>query len=156
MPGAPERIYLRNENSFEESELVKDRHFCSLVDQLRRRIPAEKGAALLADVSDTVQPFFERYASFQESFGASAILIQRALSQNHYEEFKLHESPALKNRLTFEKARLETLSHLHAIEISRDHVTSYSNYTSIAIQICAILHAIQCVHSWGWEHQQPI
>jgi hypothetical protein len=148
-----EHRYNNEPNSRQETELTKDIYFCELVNQIKKRIDPSKRTVFLADVQEDFQAFNDLLAALKPKFGESAAILDRALEGNEIEHFHLSESPRLHRQLKYARARLDILSNLWIMKIDDEYIEKYYNYISISIYICAILHAAQDVHSWGWSRQ---
>lgn len=146
--------YLNDRNAYQEMELLSDTYFCKLVDQIKSRVDSARMGELLLEIQQIFQPFNTLFTDLKPRIGESADYLEDVLEESDLEHFKLHESPQLLERLRYKKATLDTLSNLWIHEIDRVYADRYYNYISWCISTCAMLHAIQGFHSWGWDRQK--
>jgi hypothetical protein len=147
-------IYKNDPNAFLETELLNDKHFCSLVDELKSRTSSTRSGALLMEVNGCVAELRSMLKDLRSEFEESTRLINSSIEENVCEEYSLEqESPRLYKRLEFEKARLDILCHIWMPEVEEGSAGKYHNYISVSLAICTVLHAIQDVHSWGWGRE---
>ncbi|HCI13521.1 MAG: hypothetical protein A2063_01565 [Gallionellales bacterium GWA2_60_142] len=144
--------YLNDPNAYQEMDLLSDPYFCKLVDQIKTRVDSARRGELLLEVHKIFEPFNTLFNDLKPRINESANDLEVMLEESDLEHFKLHESPQLLERLRYKQATLETLSHLWIHEIKREDADRYSNYVSWCISTCAMLHAIQGFHSWGWKN----
>ena len=148
-----ERRYLADPNSYMEQDLLADRYFCSLVSELKSRIDPADGVSLLVGLQDDLAAFRADYESLLPSVRESVEQLEELIEEGAAEHFPLTESPRLHAALTREKAVLDALSYLKIPVIEKDSARHYVNFISQSIYACAVLHAIQGIHSWGWYRE---
>ncbi|MCL2635478.1 MAG: hypothetical protein FWD50_02460 [Betaproteobacteria bacterium] len=146
-----ENMYFDDENSYQETCLLNDNYFCGLVGQVKQRLNSAKKGELLLHIQDALQSFNDLFNSLKPGFGKSADYLKEVLEESELDHFKLSESPELLERLWCKKAMLDILRNIQLQEIAGDCADRYYNYVSLSIYTCAILHAVQGVHSWGWN-----
>ncbi|TWJ13184.1 hypothetical protein [Geobacter argillaceus] len=151
-----ESRYFNNQNAFQETKLLKDTYFCSLVNQIKQRIDSTRRGELLLEIQEVCRPFNSSFKDLKPKISESANYLQETLEESDLEHFPLHESPELYRRLKYKKATLDTLSNLRLQEIDRNNADRFYNYVSLSIYTCAILHAIQGFYSWGWNRQDKL
>lgn len=147
-----ESQYFKDPNKFQETELMHDIHFCSLVNQIKERIDFSRKAELLLNIQMNLKTFNTLFKDLKPKIAESASYLKEILEESDLEHFKLLESPELCERLIDTKAKLDTLSKLQIQEIDREYADKYYNYVSLSIHTCAILHAIEGFQSWGWQY----
>jgi len=148
-----ENRYFKNENAFQESDVLNDFHFCSLVNQIKERVDSSRTADLLLTIREQLHPFIESLDRIKPRLRETVENIDGLLKESELEHFPLNESPRLYRQLKRKKATLETLSRMYFPKIDRDIADRYYNHTSLCIYICAVLHAIQGFHFWGWNYE---
>lgn len=137
-------------NRCEDHCLVTDQSFCALVETLQTHLDPQRSGELLSRVASELQAFSACHDRLRQAMRDDAARLQRALDENRSEQFDLTESPSLFKRLEFEMRRLETLAKLHLPQIDPCHAHRFVNYTSICIQVCALLYMVQGADYWRW------
>lgn len=145
-----QKMYDRNNNLHYETKLSSDHYFCSLITEMKRRIPREKGDHVLKENQKFLGEFANLLTELRPSFENSYDDLERALEENHLEHFSMNESSRLYENFHRKKAKLNILTHLRLKIIDAEYAEKYENYISIVVHNCTILHAIQDVDSWGW------
>lgn len=145
------RKYFKDPNFYLESDLVTDRYFCSLVLELKSRIEPSRSASLLVGMQDDLIPFRSEQEKMLSSVRESVEYLDELMEEGSTELFPLQESPGLYSAIRRQKVILDTLSHLRIPVIEKTTADRYYNYVSLSIHACAVLHAIQDIHSWGWH-----
>lgn len=145
-----EEKYLADKNAYLESMLPKDRYFCSLVSELKSRIDPARAAALLIAIQDNLVEFRNLHQEITPSLRETGAALDELIEEGIAEHFPLTESPQLFFAMRRQRAMLDSLSELRIPQVDRDSAHHYRNFVSLGIQACAVLHAIQGVHSWGW------
>ncbi|MFM0239667.1 hypothetical protein [Paraburkholderia phytofirmans] len=146
-----EQKYRADPDAFLETMLSKDRYFCSLVSALKSRIDRSRSAELLIDIQSALVPFREVHQTMAPALRDTATLLEELIEDGIAEHFPLPESSQLYSAMRRQRAILDSLSQLKIPHIDRESAHHYSNYVSLGIQACAVLHAIQGVHFWGWS-----
>ncbi len=142
--------YTEEPNRYEDHCLVTDRRFCGLVEAAQARLDWQRRGELLSTVSREVQTFAACHDKLRQEIREDAERLERALVENKNDEFDLEESPHLYRRIKFEIRRLQTLATLRLPQIDSENPHRYLNYTSLCIQICALLHIVQGSDMWEW------
>jgi hypothetical protein len=145
--------YFDDPNRYEDQCILSDLYFCNLVQELKDRIPPERRAELLLEITALSNDFLSYYQDQRKALSESGQRIEAALDANASEQFHLGESGVLYTKLKFEMRRLNTLSNLYFPRIDRETASKYLNYTSMCIYVCALLDIVQRLHSWGWDRE---
>ncbi|MGV2292259.1 hypothetical protein AAHK20_26380 [Trinickia sp. YCB016] len=148
-----EAKYLADKNAYLESMLPKDRYFCSLVHELKSRIDPARAAELLIAIQDELEQFRNLHQEIAPSLRDTGAVLDELIEEGITEHFPLTESPQLFSAMRRQRAILDSLSELRIPQVERDSAHHYRNFVSLGIQACAVLHAIQGVHSWGWTFE---
>ncbi|NIE83013.1 MULTISPECIES: hypothetical protein [unclassified Burkholderia] len=148
-----EQKYLADKNAYLESMLPKDRYFCSLVFELKSRIDPSRAAELLIAIQDNLVAFRSLHQEIAPSLREAGDALEELIEEGLAEHFPLTESPQLFSAMRRQRAILDGLSELRIPQIDRDSAHHYRNFVSLGIQACAVLHAVQGVHSWGWIYE---
>jgi hypothetical protein len=141
-----------NPNAFQEAELLKDAYFCELVEQARSRLDEKKAHKLLLLIQEMLNDFIKYYDDLRPQLIEKSDYLEGLLKEGEMEHFKLSESYTIHRALSYRKVTLNSLYYLHFPRISQDIARHISTPTSYVIYTCALLHAIQSFHSWGWEY----
>lgn len=76
--------------------------------------------------------------------------LSELIDEGSTEHFPLSESAELHDAMKRQEAVLDILSCLNIPVIDAEFADRYTNYISQSIYACAVLHAVQGIHSWGW------
>ncbi|EOC9245832.1 hypothetical protein ACJCF9_004089 [Enterobacter cloacae] len=142
-------------NAYLEADLVNDTYFYNLVLEMKARVDQSKLQELMSNVQKEMINFNTLHNNLKTNFSISANYLEDLILQGNKEHFQLRESPQLYFEIKRTKTQLKTLGYINMPE-DLDKSFSGRNYFSISksIYLCALLHAIQCLHSWGWDYEQ--
>ena len=142
-------------NAYLEADLLNDTYFCNLVLEMKARVDQSKLQELMSNVQKEMINFNMLHNNLKADLSISANYLDDLILQGNKEHFQLRESPQLYSEIKRTKTQLKTLSYINIPE-DLDKSFSGRNYFSISksIYLCALLHAIQCLHSWGWDYEQ--
>ncbi|HBM8317713.1 TPA: hypothetical protein L0X91_001073 [Enterobacter cloacae] len=142
-------------NAYLEADLVNDTYFCNLVLEMKARVDQSKLQELMSNVQKEMINFNTLHNNLKADLSISANYLDDLILQGNKEHFQLRESPQLYSEIKRTKTQLKTLGYINMPE-DLDKSFSGRNYFSISksIYLCALLHAIQCLHSWGWDYEQ--
>ncbi|HDC4271962.1 TPA: hypothetical protein O8L25_000994 [Enterobacter cloacae] len=142
-------------NAYLEADLVNDTYFCNLVLEMKARVDQSKLQELMSNVQKEMINFNTLHNNLKADLSISANYLDDLILQGNKEHFQLRESPQLYSEIKRIKTQLKTLGYINMPE-DLDKSFSGRNYFSISksIYLCALLHAIQCLHSWGWDYEQ--
>ncbi len=143
--------YMQDRNDYQESRLISDESFRSLVRDLKRRTDAKRGGELLMTVQEQMTELRAAWREARGRFREGREEIEEAFEKNALEAFPLSSSPLIRRALSKMSAQFDSLDHLQALEVERDSAHKYQNYISVCIYNCALLHAVCGLHSWGWD-----
>lgn len=138
---------------YQETELLSNIYFCSLVNQIKERVDYARCAELLADIQEILKPFNILHENIRPKVAKSASYLKEKIEESEHEHFKLRESPELLGQMNYQQTILDTLDHLRIPYIDEEYREKYYNYISLCLYTCAVLHAIQSLHSWGWNRR---
>ena len=141
-------------NTYLEADLVNDTYFCNLVLEMKARLDQSKLQELMSNVQKEMINFNTLYNNLKANLTISANYLDELILQGNKEHFQLRESPQLYSEMKRTKTQLRTLGYINMPE-GLDKSFSGKLYFSISksIHLCALLHAIQCLHSWGWGYE---
>lgn len=148
-----ERKYLNDLNSYIECTLEDDRHFCSLVSELRSRLDRSKSVDFLVGIQADLEDFRKKQSDVTSSFVESATYLSDLIEEDKFGHFPLRESPQLYDAMRRQIAILNGMAKLRVPEVASKDAHHYLNYVSMSIHTCAILHIFQGAHSWGWIYE---
>ncbi|HCM9446651.1 TPA: hypothetical protein N5N83_002362 [Enterobacter bugandensis] len=142
-------------NAYLEADLLNDTYFCNLVLEMKARVDQSKLQELMSNVQKEMINFNMLHNNLKADLSISANYLDDLILQGNKEHFPLRESPQLYSEIKRTKTQLKTLGYINIPE-DLDKSFSGRNYFSISksIYLCALLHAIQCLHSWGWDYEQ--
>jgi hypothetical protein len=149
-----QQVYESDVNCYQETELLSDHYFGSLVKRTKARIDPQHAPQIIQRMQKILTPFNERLTELQKGFGESSEYLEELLREGQLEHFSLRESFPIYDALNYTRATLNSLSHLGFLRINPEDARHYRNYTSISIHTCALLHAIQDFRAWGWRYYQ--
>ena len=134
-----------------EIDLPTDQHFCNLVAELKQRVaPSRRAEALMGIQADLVE-FRAEHERMRSGLRESAECLSELIDEGSTEHFPLSESAELHDAMKRQEAILDILSCLNIPVIDAEFADRYANYISQSIYACAVLHAVQGIHSWGWR-----
>lgn len=141
-------------NAYLEADLVNDTYFCNLVLEMKARLDESKLKELMSNVQKEIINFNTLHNNLKANLSISANYLDDLIHQGNKEHFKLRESPQLYSEMKRTKTQLRTLGYINMPE-GLDKSLSGKVYFSISksIHLCALLHAIQCLYSWGWDYE---
>lgn len=146
--------YILNPNKYLEIDLLNDIYFCDLVSEVKSRTSQYKIQELANSLQKETHSFNQLYSRLKLDFSKSSNHLRELITQGNKEHFQLKESHLLFNEIKRTQTILNTLSHIHfSEEIDKTICGKYPFFISKSIYICTLLHAIQCLHSWGWEYE---
>lgn len=145
------KLYFQDRSFAQERMLPEDAHFCALIEEMRQRISPNNGGKLLVKENQCIAPVKLLWDSLKEDFGRSHENLENALKENELEQFGLPESSRLSEKYGQWSATLDILVQLNFLCVDDGFADKYSNYISICLYNCALLHALVDVESWGWE-----
>ncbi|MBP2167876.1 hypothetical protein J2125_001068 [Erwinia toletana] len=145
--------YISNPNLHMEQDLKNDIYFCNMLLEMISRIDQSKLDILMTTIQKELNTFSSLHKQLQPFFYKSARHIEELIEEGNKEHFQLKESQQLYNEMQRRMTILGTLSYICPPEIDKSYSGKHFNYISKSIHACAILHAIQGVHSWGWEYE---
>ncbi|MGC7402780.1 hypothetical protein ACPWR0_02990 [Pandoraea pneumonica] len=148
--------YWKDPNSMLESKLTSDRYFCGLIRQLESHMDIERRSEFINGIQDALAPFYAELDVQQSAFRNYNTRLTELIEEGCAEHFPLSESGRLYGEMRRYRATLDTLAHLSIPKIKREDAHHYANFVSLAIQACAVLHAIQGVEIWGWERSNSL
>lgn len=143
--------YIENPNSYLETSLANDIYFCSLVSEIKLRTSQSEIQGLVNSLQKEIQIFNQLHRSLKLNFSESANYLKELITQGNKEHFQLKESQHLFYEIKKTQATLNTLGYISLPEkLEKNIYGKYHFLISKSIYICTLLHAIQCLHSWGW------
>lgn len=146
--------YYTTPDYYLETDLINDIHFCNLVSEIKIRIAPEKLHELMSYLQKQINIFNQLHNHLKPKFSQSARYLKELIHQGDKEHFQLRESHQLFNEMKKTQSTLNTLGYISIPEeIDRPFHGEYHFSVSKSIHICTLLHAIQSLHSWGWNHQ---
>ncbi|MCA8256420.1 hypothetical protein LGM89_24425 [Burkholderia sp. AU31624] len=148
-----ERKYFNDVNSYIEETLEVDRHFCRLVSEMKSRIDRSRSADLLVGIQEDLGKFRKNHAEVAPGLIESSTHLADLIDQDKFGHFPLSESPRLFDAMRRQKTILDTMGKLWIPHVAPDDAHLYLNCVSIGVHACAVLHAFQGVHSWGWTYE---
>ena len=134
-----------------ELDLPTDQHFCNLVSELKLRVDPSRRAEALMGMQADLAPFRAEHERMRAGLRESAEYLSELIDEGSAEHFPLSESADLLDAMMRQAAVLDTLSCLHLPVIEAEFADRYADYISQSIYACAVLHAIQGIHSWGYR-----
>lgn len=146
--------YFSNPNTYLEIDLVHDIYFCDLVSEIKLRVSYSKTQELMNHLQNEINIFNQLYEALKPKFSQSATELKDLIIQGDKEHFQLKESHNLFKEIKKTQTVLNTLSNLiFPKEVNVPNCGKYYSLVSKSIYICSLLHAIQGLHSWGWEYE---
>ena len=147
-------MYDSNPNAYLEENLVKDVYFCNLVLEMKSRIDQSKLQELMSDLQEEMIKFNMLHNDLKPALSKSADYLNKLIRQGNKEHFQLRESQQLFNEMEKMKTTLNTLSYINMPEqLDNSFTGRYYFALSRSIYLCALLHAIHSLHSWGWSYE---
>ncbi len=146
--------YSSNPNAYLEADLVNDIYFCELISEIMIRIDTSKTHELMSCLRKEVNTFNQLHNNLKPQFTKSATYLKELIHQGEKEHFQLRESNQLYYEMKKVQSTLNTLGYISIPEeINRPFNGKYHFSISKSVHICTLLHAIQSLHSWGWNHE---
>lgn len=133
---------------------MNDTCFCNLVLEMKARLDQSKLQELMSNVQKEMINFNTLYNNLKANLTISANYLDELILLGNKEHFQLRETPQLYSEMKRTKTQLRTLGYINMHE-GLDKSFTGKLYFSISksIHLCALLHAIQCLHSWGWDYE---
>lgn len=146
--------YTSNPNAYLEPDLVKDIYFCHLVSELKSRTDKSKLKELMNFLNEETIEFNQLHNTIKCDIFKSANILKELINQGNKEHFQLCESYQLFKEMKKTQTLLNTLAYLNTPNNINTSISgNYYFSISRSIHLCVILHAIECLHSWGWNHE---
>ena len=147
--------YILNPNAYLEMGLVNDIYFCNMVVEMQSRIDQSKLQELMSDIQKEINKFNRLHNKLKPEFSKSASYLDDLIHQGNKEHFQLSKSQQLYSEINKTQTLLEILGYINMPErLDMSLNGRYHFAISKNIHICALLHAIQCLHSWGWSCEE--
>lgn len=144
--------YLSNPNKHLEHDLINDIYFCNLVLEIKERINQLRMDDLMDHLQKEITLFNQLHNNLKSELSRSATILEELIYQGNKEHFSLRESYQLYKEMEKTQTILNTISYISIPEnINKSLNGNYYYSISKSIHACTILHALQCIHSWGWN-----